>query len=99
MHAIGRKVFYIADYQFERDTSLPLDPDEQYEHDMPLPLGFNGQFEHDTALLNDPEGLARNVTYGDHSMAKHGTYVRCRASLRICSLSALTATSSDGNYI
>ena len=96
---MGQKVLYSAENQLERDTSLPLDPDYQYEHDIPLPFGFNGQFEHNTALLKDPEGLARNVTYGDHSMAKHGTDSRCQASLRICSLSSLTAITSDGNYI
>ena len=73
------KVFYIADYQFERDTSLPLDPDEQYEHDMLLPLGFNGQFEHDTAVLSDPEDQAKNVTHVDHIMTKHGTQARCHS--------------------
>ena len=73
-HVAGRQALYIADCQFERDTSLPLDPDEQYEHDMPLLLGFNGQYGHDTASLKDPEGLAMDVRYGDHIMTNHDTY-------------------------
>ena len=62
------KVFYIADYQPERDTPFPLGPDEQYEHDTSLPLGINGQFEHDTAVLIGSEDQSENVTPVDPSV-------------------------------
>ena len=81
---MGQKVLYSADYQLERDTSLPLDPDYQYEHDIPLPLGFNGQFEHDTALLKDSEDLARNdrkSTRTNGKLTRQDTTRRQRARL------------------
>ena len=71
VHATGRQALYVADCQFEHDTSLPLDPDEQYEHYMLLLLGLNGQFEHDTAVIIGPEDQDENVTHVDHIMAKH----------------------------
>ena len=51
--AIRKKpqVLYIADYQPEHDTPVPLGPDEQYEHDTSVLPGLNGQFKHDTAVL------------------------------------------------